>query len=72
MLSHDPCFGVSTYWKRFGRVARKACVFFEMCADGGMSAAGEFQFNATVASSPGNGDQSIVVSIAARLRRLEH
>ena len=33
MLSHDPCLGVSTYWKRFGRVSRKARVSFEMCAE---------------------------------------
>ena len=33
MLSHDPCFGVSTYWNRFGHVARKARVSFEMCAE---------------------------------------
>lgn len=26
MLSHDPCFGVSTYWNRFDRNDRKAWV----------------------------------------------
>ena len=32
-LSHDPCLGVWTYSKRPGRVARKARVSFEMCAE---------------------------------------